>query len=343
LYRNRKLPFKLSNVPELLAANQKWTDDYVSNGFGNRNHNHNHNHNNGNDNQDPQAQPHSTTTTMTTTVQGKCQESAHSFFAFFSPPGWNVETMGLPPTRNNDYTFDEWAQHARYADATRLDADRPHFYWQAGVPKEERETTTSSAHQHSFVSRDLPSFSSPNATFISFSPLDQKGIQCRFGERGVTAATHFDAGQNMVGMITGAKRYILHPPMECSKLGIVTSSNSALFRHSLLNFGRCSKLLQEEEEEEKEMNSEKDKRREPPLSALERAWLERAATSQAVETVLKAGEILFIPSHWFHYIIGLQKNAQCNVRSGVDLEGTEQFGGAHHVSEERCDPLLKMT
>jgi Cupin-like domain len=70
----------------------------------------------------------------------------------------------------------------------------------------------------------------------------------------------------------------------------------------------------------------------------ERAWLDRAATSQAVETVLKKGEVLFIPSHWFHYIIGLQKNAQCNVRSGVDLEGDEEFGSANDVSPEQCDP-----
>jgi hypothetical protein len=37
------------------------------------------------------------------------------------------------------------------------------------------------------------------------------------------------------------------------------------------------------------------------------------------------------PSHWFHYIISLQKSAQCNVRSGVDLEGSEEFGGHEDV------------
>lgn len=42
----------------------------------------------------------------------------------------------------------------------------------------------------------------------------------------------------------------------------------------------------------------------------ERAWLEKASQSMAIETVLKAGEVLYIPSHWFHYIISLQKSAQ---------------------------------
>ena len=39
-----------------------------------------------------------------------------------------------------------------------------------------------------------------------------------FSYQGVTAATHYDGGRNMVAMITGAKRYILSPPYECSKV-----------------------------------------------------------------------------------------------------------------------------
>jgi hypothetical protein len=150
------------------------------------------------------------------------------------------------------------------------------------------------------------------------------------GERGVTAATHYDAGQNMVGMIHGAKRYILHPPRECHKLGIVTSRHSAFFRHSLLELGKIT-----------DRQNNKDRGNTATSNEGERAWLDLAATSQAVETVLKTGEVLFVPSHWFHYIIGLQKNAQCNVRSGVDLEGDEEFGSAHDISPEKCDPRIR--
>ena len=49
----------------------------------------------------------------------------------------------------------------------------------------------------------------------------------------------------------------------------------------------------------------------------EQKWLERAGESLAIDTVLKAGEVLYIPSFWFHYIISLQKSAQCNARSGL--------------------------
>jgi hypothetical protein len=137
----------------------------------------------------------------------------------------------------------------------------------------------------------------------------QKGIQCRFGERGVTAATHFDSGRNMVAMMKGAKRYILSPPRECSKLGVVTGKGNPIFRHSMLNFGHLNEMSNAD------------------MPSDEREWLERSADALAIDTVLKAGEVLYIPSHWFHYITSLQTSAQCNVRSGIDVEGDSFFGG----------------
>ena len=126
----------------------------------------------------------------------------------------------------------------------------------------------------------------------------------------------------------GAKRYILSPPNQCSKLGIVTNHASALYRHSVLNFGHMQYLKNDD-------NSNDDNN----MSSEEHEWLQRAGQAKAIETVLKAGEVLYIPSHWFHHIIGLQKNAQCNVRSGVDLRGTATFGGQIDVTDDRCSPL----
>ncbi len=292
LFRDAKLPFKLINVPEVVAAGLKWTDEYVSRNF----------------DDGPGRFPYPR-------AQGTCQESADNFFAFFTMGAWPVDKMGVPPTRNNDYNYATWAKHAQYADAIGLDPNQPHFYWQAGVDKEERHMPES---QWTFISRDLPSFSSPEETFFVFEPESQKGIQCRFGERGVTAATHFDSGRNMIAMMSGAKRYILSPPKECTKLAIVTGRGNAIFRHSMLNFGHLN-----------EMNN-------PDMPADEREWLERSGNAMAVETVLKAGEVLYIPSHWFHYITSLQKSAQCNVRSGIDMEGDSYFGGKAEVVE-RCE------
>jgi len=287
-FRDAKLPFKLINVPEVVTAGKKWTDEYVSENFA------------GTSSTNPQA-------------DGKCQESTDNFFAFYAPAAWSVELMGIPPTRTNDYSFAEWARHAHYADSVGLSPGQPHFYFQAGVDRKERYEDP---ERWTFISKDLPSFSSTEANFFQFEPESQKGIQCRFGERGVTAATHYDSGRNMVAMMTGAKRYILSPPKECPQLGIVNHGGNAIYRHSMLNFGHLNHMDRND------------------MPAEERKWLERASTAMAVSTVLKEGEVLFIPSHWFHYITSLQKSAQCNVRSGVDLDGDEIFGGAADVTHK---------
>lgn len=108
LFRDAKLPFKLVNVPEVIAAGEKWTDDYVATHF---------DAGSGGARSMPRA-------------SGTCQESSDNFFAFFTQEMWSVEDMGLAPTRNNDWTFAKWAEHAKYADVTGLSPHKAHFYWQ---------------------------------------------------------------------------------------------------------------------------------------------------------------------------------------------------------------------
>jgi hypothetical protein len=105
----------------------------------------------------------------------------------------------------------------------------PHSKWSPimGIPDKKDQT---------IISTDLPSFSGTSETFFVFYPEEQHGMQCRFGERGVAAAQHQDPGRNMIAMLTGAKRYILSPPRECSKFGIFPTRVSPLYRHSSLNF-----------------------------------------------------------------------------------------------------------
>jgi len=266
------------NVPELKIANKKWTDEYVASHF-----------NGDNDDGAPGS-------------AGICQQSVDNFFAFHRPDIWVEDLLGPPPSLDLRWTFDKWARHAVYADAAGLPVSKKHYYWQSGIPREER---LQGNEEWTFVSRDLPSFSSPNPTFFGFNPPEQKGIQCRFGERGVTAATHYDGGRNMIAMITGAKRYILSPPNVCSKLGIVTAHRHPSYRHSMLNFGRVTML---DKEDSRVIMSDREK-----------GWLRIAASAPTLSTVLKSGEVLYVPSHWFHYIVSLQKSAQCNTRSGVSM------------------------
>ena len=40
------------------------------------------------------------------------------------------------------------------------------------------------------------------------------------------------------------------------------------------------------------------------------------AKMQANEVIMSPGDFLYLPTHWFHYIISLGLNYQCNTRSG---------------------------
>ena len=312
-FRDARLPFKLYDIPEISEVTQKWTDDYVHQQF-------DANEQGRKDSMNPFR--HHDASDKPMPAEGLCQESPDHFFAFYVPPLWQSAVFGPTPVRNNEWSFAQWAAHARYADATALDSDRPHFYWQAGVPKQER---FQKPHQQSFISRDLnATLGATEDNFFVFNIAEQKGIQCRFGERGVTAATHYDGGQNMIAMLTGAKRYILSPPMACPDLGVFNSRDSPIFRHSLLNFAHLEYLNKDNNKNEDDSKS--------GMSAEERAWLTRAARAPAVETVLKQGEILFLPSFWFHYIVSVQKSAQCNVRSGIDKVGTTEFGSVRDIN-----------
>jgi len=209
-YRDLEFPFKVYNVPEIKAASEKWTDEYLSYHFDRDDRQYGKNEY-VDEYGDKPIRP----------AKGHCQQSVDSFFAFFNEGHWNKTSMGPPPTINNDFTFERFAKHARYADAVGLPANEEHFYWQSGVQRKERLLAR---RKWGFISRDLPSFSSPDPTFFGFNPPEQHGIQCRLGERGVAAATHYDGGRNMIAMITGAKRYILSPPIECGKVCFVILS-----------------------------------------------------------------------------------------------------------------------
>ena len=110
--------------------------------------------------------------------------------------------------------------------------------------------------------------------------------------RGIIAETHFDSGKNMVAMIKGSKRYILTPPYTCPKLGIITDKSHPSYRHSLIDWSDVGQAITND-----------------------------FKSVDAIDTIVREGEVLYIPSYWFHYIISLRYSIQCNSRSGSPLNG----------------------
>lgn len=51
------------------------------------------------------------------------------------------------------------------------------------------------------------------------------------------------------------------------------------------------------------------------------------AQAQVNEVVLQAGDLMYLPTHFFHFIVSLNTNYQCNSRSG------ESMIYEHHISK----------
>ncbi len=205
------------------------------------------------------------------------EESTSNHFMFWKSKG---SIKGYkPPTSIVQMSFDEWVKKAHHADDTKLSSDSIHHYFMTNAPPRDNGRT--------FVSRDLPSFSSDESNFFLKSPKANKGIQCRFGMRGIIAEAHYDSGRNMVAMLKGTKRYILAPPKACSMLGIIDDVNHPSYRHSIIDWSDINQA--------KSHNFDK---------------------IDAIDTIVRTGEVLYIPSYWFHYIISLEYSIQCNTRAG---------------------------
>jgi ribosomal protein L16 Arg81 hydroxylase len=130
-------------------------------------------------------------------------------------------------------------------------------------------------------------------------PKKQKGIHCRFGMKGVIAENHFDGSRNSIALLGGERRYILSHPDQCENLCLLPRGHPSA-RHSAVDW------------------SDPDWEQFPKF-----------ADAQVNEVVLQAGDVMYLPTHWFHYIISLELNYQCNTRSGITdhyLSAIEQCG-----------------
>lgn len=206
----------------------------------------------------------------------RVEESKDNHFMFFvekSFPQWK------PPQRVTSMSYSQWHKLAREADEKKIDSNDTHYYYVMGS----RPHDTSS----SFIARDLSFFSTQKENFFITRVKDNKGTQCRFGMRGVIAATHYDSGRNMIAMIHGKKRYVLTPPETCKYLGIISNQRHPSYRHSTIDW-----------------------------SNIDEAKTHHFDQVNGIDTILHEGEILYVPSFWFHYIVSLEFSIQCNSRSG---------------------------
>lgn len=247
-YRDAEIPFKIYNVPEIDEVSAKWTNQYLLMNVPTL-----------------KGQPH-------------VERSNNNHFMFWANNvGKRFKNYQPPTTLVNDVDFRTWQEHAINADRTKNSST--YLYFMTGVPGK--------GVKNNFIGRDLGVFSTAKNNFFITNVPANKGIQCRFGMRGVIAEAHYDSGRNMVAMLKGKKRYILTPPWSCDKLAIIADKKHPSYRHSVIDW-----------------------------SSLEQAKSYHFDQVQAIDTIVRTGEILYIPSYWFHYIVSLTYSIQCNSRSG---------------------------
>lgn len=217
------------------------------------------------------------------------EKSKDNHFMYWNNRG-NNKFGYKPPTEIVDMSFDTWLAKAKAADLEKMSNNTPHYYYMSSAPPHD--------HERTFISRDLKLFSTEKNNFFITNVPANKGIQCRFAMRGVISESHYDSGRNMVAMLKGEKRYILNPPWACKQLSIIADRKHPSYRHSVIDWSDLGQALS------------------------------RGFTKvDAIDTVVRTGEVLYIPTYWFHYMMALKYCIQCNSRSGTPPHKE----GANHV------------
>ena len=161
--------------------------------------------------------------------------------------------------------------------------DEPHYYLYA-----DGYWTRDNDRHRWHVFRELPRFQPDYAPPDVFQELvngeKYQKLLCKLGTRGNHAAMHFDQGRNTIVLLTGMRRYLLAPPSMCSHFDLLNLPHPSA-RHSKLNFEDAS--------------SWKARNRGKPT------WMN--------EVVMEPGDVLILPSYWFHSVVLLEEDSmQCN-------------------------------
>jgi hypothetical protein len=186
-------------------------------------------------------------------------------------------------------SFIQMSWRAFLEEAKKLDVyntiDRPHFYWHTN------------GNRDGWIKDDLELFDIKDDFFIVDKSEYTVPIACRVGTKGLCNEMHYDTHRTFAAQLVGSKRWIFLPPSECSKLYLYPNSHPSA-RHTAVD-----------------INS----------GHIDHDLFPLAGNALAIETVIHAGEVAYLPSNWFHHIISQEFNIQCIARSGHSLAGDEDI------------------
>jgi len=313
-YRNHEKPFVIRNDPKVTSVSRRWEDD-------------------------PEYLHH----VLGDVEEFRTERSPNNKFMWYKLRGKHSTPHGYHRPLNDEIemTFGEWLEHAiekdgkalgdkdMIASSSALKQRRIHLISkmreeqeskeddsmgddEQGLKGDDSEEAKKKRYYYFRLNADLkrateasPSkfiydqltFFDPrkrrDSQFYIVDPKAERGINCRFGMRGVTAANHFDMSRNMIAVFGGERRYILASPTQCKNMALFPQGHPSV-RHSSLDWSN-------------------------PME-----WDDHPEFKGALinEVVLHAGDVLYLPTCWFHFIVNLSLNYQCNARSGTTYEAT---------------------
>jgi hypothetical protein len=268
-YRNAEVPFVVENDPAVAKTTERWnTPGYMERLLGDAEHRTEYSENN---------------FFMYATPVSKKKHGRMRSKSKKVPEGWKE------PTAMRYMSYKSWMEKANVTDED-LGPDKPHWYFRLfgdGVVTEKHEK-----HSSDYLFDELPFFQ-PKQSLYLVEQDGRWGINCRFGMKGVVAASHFDGSRNAVAVLGGSRRYILAHPNQCQNMHLYPMGHPS-GRHSAVDWSK------------------------PDLEAFP-----NFAQAQANEVVMQPGQVLYLPTDWFHFIVSLELTFQCNSRSGVGDEYKE--------------------
>jgi Cupin-like domain len=228
----------------------------------------------------------------------------------WSQPSYLQAMLGSSTKYRNDYSpnnhmsfttrtspsvrlsYSEWSAKAsaldRLTDPEQARSEHHYFRWNAALPS----TNAFMFDEMPYLFSTPPDSSSSNSLFL-VDPAQASGtINCRLGMRGTFTRVHLDPIRNWIVLLQGQRRYLLAHPDQCGAMELDRKLGEGGRVRSPVNWSNVT-------------------------DATYRGPFGKALLN---EVVMHPGDALYLPTSWFHAIVSLTTNAQCNSRSGRTFE-----------------------
>jgi hypothetical protein len=242
--------------------------------------------------------------------KGEYSKSNHMMYWAISRNHTKVPNNWVAPTEVRPYTYPDW--HKLATSDHRAPSD-PHHYIRMDACLSKNAPCDSSyrnlifsglnrftkASNADFLFGEMPFFdpASEDSELYLVKKSRQRGIQCRMGMEGIVSENHCDGDRNFIAVLGGERRYVIAHPRNCLDMALYPMAHP-MERHSAVNW-----------------------------SAPNLTKYPNFPRVQVNEVVLEAGDVLYLPTQWFHHIVSLNLNYQCNTRSGYSSHY------AHHIRQ----------